>query len=135
MSEPPSLQRFVPPSSRIPGISQAVAVDRSQRLLFLSGHVPLGPDGTVVGDDLAGQLDRALHSLSETLALAGSDFTHVVRITLYVRDYDASCLEEIRRVRDRWIDPDRAPASALIGVASLFHPDVRVEVDAVAVAS
>ncbi|ENO84589.1 RidA family protein [Thauera linaloolentis] len=39
----------------------------------------------------------------------------------------------IRGVRDRYIDVGRPPASALIGVDALFHPDVLVEVDAVAV--
>lgn len=68
-----------------------------------------------------------------TLRAAGSDFSHVARLTIYVRDFDAAQLPAIRAARDRWIDPKRPPASALIGVQALFQPDVRVEVDAIAV--
>lgn len=57
----------------------------------------------------------------------------VARLTIYVRNYDPASLLLIRATRDLWINPERPPASALIGVASLFHPDVLVEVDAIAV--
>jgi 2-iminobutanoate/2-iminopropanoate deaminase len=36
-------------------------------------------------------------------------------------------------VCDRFIEAALPPAGALIGVAALFHPDVLVEVDAIAV--
>ena len=70
--------------------------------------------------------------MQATLTAAGSDFSHVARLTLYVRDYDPTELEAIRQVRDAFVNAEKPPASALIGVASLFHPEVRVEVDAVA---
>lgn len=46
---------------------------------------------------------------------------------------DLADLPVVRGVRDRYLDPDRLPASSLVQVAGLVHPDFRVEIDAVAV--
>jgi enamine deaminase RidA (YjgF/YER057c/UK114 family) len=119
-----------PEGATIPGIWQAVRVETG-KLLFLSGHVPFREDGSLAGPDLAAQLLQVMTNIRRTLGDAGTDFSRVARLTLYVRDYDPADLETIRRVRDDFVDPDLPPASALIGVAALFHPDVRVEVDAV----
>lgn len=119
------------PGSKIPGISQAMLVE-SGRLLFLSGHVPMLPDGSLAGAELEAQLVQTFENLSGTLDAAGTDFGSVARLTIFVRDYQPEQLEAIRTIRDRYVDPARPPASALIGVAALFHPDVLVEVDAIA---
>ena len=126
-----AMQAVNPEGVQIPGISQAMRVE-SGALLFLSGHVPLLPDGSVAGPDLRVQLRQVFINMQATLTAAGSDFSHVARLTLYVRDYDPTELEAIRQVRDAFVNAEKPPASALIGVASLFHPEVRVEVDAVA---
>ena len=126
------LQPINPPGPSIPGISQAMLVEGG-RLLFLSGHVPFNDKNEVAGSDLASQLDQVFANLKATLQAAGGDFSAVARVTIYVRDYDVSQLPTIRSVRDRWIDTQRPPASSLVGVASLFHPDVLVEIDAIAV--
>jgi len=120
-----------PPGADIPGISQAMIVEDG-RLMFLSGHVPFGPEG-LKKDDFEAQLNQVLANMKSTLDEAGTDFSSVARLTFYVRDYDGTQLDTLREVRDRWIDTSNPPASALIGVAALFHPDVLVEVDAIAV--
>ena len=123
-----------PPDANIPGISQAMLVEEG-RLLLLSGHVPFESEGQLVTNDLAAQLRQAFVNMQATLEAAGADFSNVARITLFVRDYDASKLDAIRQVRDEFVNRETPPASALIGVAQLFHPDVLVEIDAVAVLS
>ncbi len=120
-----------PPGYAIPGISQAMFVPAGNGLLLLSGHTALQPDGTM-GGDLATQLAQVFDNLRATLREAGGDFTHVARLTLYVRDYRADMLSVIRAVRDRYVDAKRPPASALIGVAALALPALLVEVDAIA---
>ncbi|WP_234624723.1 RidA family protein [Agrobacterium vitis] len=102
------------------------------RLLILSGHVPFDGKGEVVSDDLAAQLDRVFENMQATLHAAGTDFSAVARLTIYVRDYDPSQLPTIRAVRDRWINGECPPANALIGVAELVFPEMLVEVDAMA---
>lgn len=120
-----------PPGPAIPGISQAMLIGSGQ-LLVLSGHVPIDSEGRIPAG-LSAQLDQVFRNLQATLHAAGTDFGSVARLTLYVRGYEPSQLAQIRAVRDRWITVDRPPASALIGVAALFHPGVLVEVDALAV--
>lgn len=130
-SEDARLIAVNPPGADIPGISQAMIVE-SGRVMYLSGHVPFGSGGAL-GATLEEQLDQVFSNMKATLAAAGADFSALARVTYFVRDYDAGKLETLRAVRDRWIGGGTPPASALIGVAALFHPDVLVEVDAVAV--
>lgn len=126
------LRSINPTGAVIPGISQAVVVEHG-RTMYLSGHVPMTADGQVLSSDLEQQLDQVFRNLNATLAVAGASSSNLARITIYVRDFQANQLPAIRRARDRFIDQEHPPASALIGVAELFHPDVRVEVEAVAI--
>ena len=122
-----------PAGAAIPGISSAMVVENG-RLMFLSGHVPMDSNGAVLPPDLEAQLDQVFKNLGATLEATGATPRHLARITIYVRDFQADQLPAIRRARDRFINQEKPPASALIGVAELFHPDdVLVEVDAVAV--
>ncbi len=123
-----------PEGVNIPGISQAMIVD-SGKLMFLSGHVPMGADGKIKGATVAEQLEQVLANMERTLKAANADFSSLVRVTVYVKDYDVSKLAGIRKVRDKWLNMKNPPASALIGVKDLFVPNALVEVDAVAVIS
>ncbi len=131
LAEDAMLKSVNPPGADIPGISQAMIVE-SGKLMYLSGHVPFGKDG-IAKTDFEAQLNQVFANMKATLTEAGTDFSALARLTFYVRGYDGSQLETLRMVRDRWIDTSNPPASALIGVAALFHPDVLVEVDAIAV--
>ncbi len=126
------LQVINPPGANIPGLSQGVIVEGG-RLMFLSGHVPIRPDGTIAGPALEDQLIQVFSNISQTLSAAGASFETVARLTIYIRGYQPEQLPVIRSIRDRFVNVKHPPASALIGVAALFHPDVLVEVDAVAV--
>lgn len=121
-----------PSGSTIPGLSQAMLVEKGN-LLFLSGHVPLKADGAIAGVGLDEQLRQVFQNIGETLSAANADFSNVVRLTIYVRDFQPDELDLIRSVRDEFVATSKPPASALIGVAALFHEDVRVEIDAIAV--
>ena len=117
--------------SAVPGISDVVHV--AGGLLFVSGQTALN-DAADLPEDFDAELDRAFAALVAALAAAGAVPADLARVTIYVRDLPDRSLEAIRAVRDRWIEPGSRPASALIGVAALFDPRVRVEIDAVAVA-
>jgi enamine deaminase RidA (YjgF/YER057c/UK114 family) len=127
----PLLRSVRPQGIQIPNVSQAVVVE-SGRLVFLSGHVPMAEDGRVPVS-LGDQLRLTFAHLKCSLAAVGASARSVARLTIYVRDLSPELLETIRQARDEFIDVSRPPASALIGVAALFHPEIRVEVDAVAV--
>jgi enamine deaminase RidA (YjgF/YER057c/UK114 family) len=118
------------PGQSIPQTSAAMLVSGGD-LLFISGQVAFGENG-IVGDDLASQLDQAFRNLEAVLHEAGATFDNVVRMTIYVVDYEQSMLEAIRDVRGRYVNMERPPASTLLGVASLFIPGLFVEVEAIA---
>jgi len=120
-----------PVEVNIPNVSLATLVEGG-KLLFLSGHVPLCPDGTIAGPSLEEQLEQTFQNLKLTLNAAGGDFSSLARITIYVRNLTNDDLLAVRTVRDRHIDLSRPPASALLGVADLYDPNVRVEIDAIA---
>ncbi|MEQ9447786.1 MAG: RidA family protein, partial [Rhodospirillaceae bacterium] len=86
-----------PEGFQIPGISQGMVVPAGN-LLFLAGHVSLGPNG-IVGSDIAAQLTQIFENMKVTLAEADADFSHIARLTIYVRDYHPDMLPTIREVR------------------------------------
>lgn len=124
-----SMRLLTAPGQKIPGVSGAAQTQNG--LLFLSGHVPVTADNRVPSG-LEKQLELAFKNLNDTLQHAGSSPDNIVRMTLYVRNYRPEQLATIRKVRDRWLK-GHEPASALIGVETLFRQDVLVEIDAVAV--
>lgn len=127
----PRIRSVNPPGADVPGISQAMIVER-RSLLYLSVHTPLGPNGKMAGD-FDGRLQQVIRNLRATLAEAGSDLSALVKLTFYVVGYDGSQLERLCVVRDRSVNTADPPASALIGVAARFRRDVLVEVAGIAV--
>ncbi|HEY5080792.1 MAG TPA: Rid family hydrolase [Bauldia sp.] len=113
-----------------PGMSQAMLVKGN--LLFLSGHVSVGPAG-VVGADVETQLVQTFENIAGTLKAAGADFSSIAQLTTYIVNYHTGLLPVFRSVRDRFINLKRPPASTLIGVAALALPGLLVEIDAIAV--
>lgn len=109
MEQVPHLRAINPAQINIPNISQSMRVNSGQ-LLLLSGHVPLGPGGTVAGPTLEAQLEQVFQNMNATLQAAGTTFADVARLTLYVRDLEAVDVALIRAVRDRYINATCPPA-------------------------
>lgn len=111
------------------GYSHAVA--HEGRMIVVSGQVPLDPDGNIVGlGDAERQVDQVFKNIATALAAVGADMRSVVKLTVYLTD--RADLNAFRQVRDRYIDTERPPASSLVLVAGLVHPDFRVEIDVLA---
>ena len=53
-----------------------------------------------------------------------------MKLTVYLTDL--ADLDAFRQVRDGYIAQDRPPASTLVQVSRLVHPEFRVEIDALA---
>ena len=100
-------------------------------LAFISGQVPLDPDGRLVGaGDVEAQAAQVFANLAAALAAFGADFTDVLRLNSYITD--ASFVGGFRTARDR-ILPSPQPASTLAVVDALASPDWLIEIEAVAV--
>lgn len=98
-------------------------------LLFLSGQIPLGADGTVVAGGIREQTVKVLENMRGLLEAAGADFSKVARTTIYLADMgDFAVVNEIYA---RYFTAP-FPARATVQVSRLPR-DVRVEIDAIAV--
>ncbi len=99
-------------------------------LLFVSGCVAVDGHGKFVGgDDVVAQARQVFKNVGSVLAAAGTSFSQVVKVTVYLTDIDDRQL--INPVRQEAFG-DARPASTLVEVSRLVLPEARVEVDAVA---
>jgi reactive intermediate/imine deaminase len=100
-------------------------------MIFISGQVPLGPDGTLAGEDVSAQAEQVFRNLQVALHAARVSWADVVKLTYYLTDI--ADLAAVRSVRDRYLHTNRLPASSLVQVAALVNPAFRLEIDAIAV--
>ncbi|WGD37491.1 RidA family protein [Lysinibacter sp. HNR] len=113
----------------IPGLSETVVVPPGASLIHTSGHTA-GLAAEV--QTFETQLDITFATLDRALRNAGASMKDVIRLTYYVTDLSSRSIDTLRTVRDRWVDTARPPASALLGIEQLYHPDIYVEIDAIA---
>ncbi len=101
------------------------------RTIYVSGMVSMDADGNVVGEgDVKLQTETVLENVNAALEAAGGTLRDVVKITVFIRDmkdYDA-----IHEVRRRYFG-EPYPASSMVEVSSLIHPNLLIEIEAVAV--
>jgi enamine deaminase RidA (YjgF/YER057c/UK114 family) len=103
---------------------------QAQRWLHISGQVGVRKDGKLAGDAPA-QMAECWAHIFAILKSAKMAKRNLVKITGYVTD--PKDVGAFRQVRDRMLDGHQ-PASTLVVVAALAHPDWRVEIEAVAAA-
>jgi len=125
----PTVRReFIGPSSLF---TQAVVVrGGGVRTIYLSGQV--GKAGT----DLKTQITDAYQNLLKQLAAAGGAKEDLVKVTVYIVNYQP---EHLAVWRDSMLplitQAGRMPANTLIGVQALAIEGLLVEVEAIAVAA
>jgi enamine deaminase RidA (YjgF/YER057c/UK114 family) len=112
------------------GYSHVVTIP-SGRLVWTSGQIATDASGEVVGvDDWERQARQVFENVTRALEDAGARWADVVKLTFFV--VAVSELPAIRAVRDEFIETSRPPTSSLVQVAGLVHPDLLLEVEAVA---
>jgi enamine deaminase RidA (YjgF/YER057c/UK114 family) len=130
----PATHHAIPGRTPPPGSSHAT-VAPAGRTVYLSGQPGTAADGSVVPGGLAAQTEQAVRNVALALEAAGARPEDVVKTTFYVVDWDPSKIEALvggaMAVRPDHAFPDAAVT--LIGVQSLFTPDMLVEVEVVAV--
>ena len=107
--------------------SQAVRAEG--KFMFLSGQIPLRPDGTLVEGGIEEQAEQVMNNLEAVLTSAGLGFSNVVKTTILLSSMDHfAAVNEIYGARF----PSDPPARATFAVAGL-PKDVDVEIEAIAV--
>jgi reactive intermediate/imine deaminase len=125
------MQHYIRPEGLPPVSGYSHAVAFSGRMVVISGQVPADGQGRLVGPgDPAAQVRQVFENLTAALTAAGATMEHVVKLTVYLTDI--ADLQAFRQVRDEYISAERPPASSLVQVSRLVHPDFRVEIEALA---
>jgi enamine deaminase RidA (YjgF/YER057c/UK114 family) len=107
---------------------------RGGRTIFVAGQVALDDQGKIVGEgDFRAQVLQVFENLKARLAEAGATFRDVVKLNYYLTD--ASDLQGLRDIRNRYLNTENPPASTLVVVKQLFREEFLVEIEAIAVAS
>ena len=106
--------------------SQAV---REGNMLYLSGQIALDPaTGTLVDGDFEAQVHRVFQNLAAVLRAAGTDFSHVLKATVYLTDL--ANFQTLNTIYAQYFG-DHKPARSTVGVAQLPKGSA-VEVDLIA---
>ena len=87
----------------------------------------------VGGDDLEQQTAQALENIKSALAAGGATMQDVVRLDIYVVDYNPDKIPAIGAAMNRYFDPEHLPANTLLGIQALAMPEFLVEITATAV--
>jgi enamine deaminase RidA (YjgF/YER057c/UK114 family) len=128
----PEIQKFSAPGVfDPPTYSQGVKVTGAQTVLFLAGQVAYDKDGGVLHrGDFRGQAREAFRALKALVEAGGGRMDSIVKINTYVTDirYRADLVP----VREEFFGK-KGPASTLVQVSALAHPDWLIEVEAIAV--
>ncbi len=110
--------------------SQCVVVAAATPLIFVSGQVPRAQSGETVGvGSMQLQAIQVFENLDRILKSHGSDFSKVIKVTLFITDMSQAA--QVVKVRSKFYG-DSVPASTFVGVTSLGDPNWMLEVELVA---
>ena len=97
--------------------------------VFVSGQIPLAPDGSLVEGDIRVQTERVMENLKAVLEAAGSGLSRVVQTTCFLADMED--FPGFNEVYARYFTAPY-PARSTVQVVKLPR-DVRIEIDVIAV--
>ncbi len=100
-------------------------------ILFLSGQVAYDDKGNPAhrGDFIA-QARAVFRAIKAQVEAGGGSLANVVKLTTYLTDIRHRA--DLSPVREEFFGK-KIPATTLVGVAALAHPDFLIEVEAIAV--
>jgi 2-iminobutanoate/2-iminopropanoate deaminase len=114
-----------------PTYSQAVKVTSGQGVLFLSGQVAYDESGTpAYRGDFAAQARAVFQAIKAQVEAGGGTLASIVKLTTYLTDIRHRA--ELPAVREEFFGK-KGPASTLVAVTALAHPDFLIEVEAIAI--
>ena len=116
--------------------SQVVVTEKNGlKFVHISGQVGVDQSKKLVGDGtLRTQTRQALANLRMALESVGVSIQDVVKLIIYVVDYEYEQAGIIREELRAVFPPERLPALSLLGVAALAEKHFLIEIDAEVIA-
>jgi enamine deaminase RidA (YjgF/YER057c/UK114 family) len=112
------------------GAFSMAVVQGTGQVVYLKGQVALDRAGRVVGvDDMPAQTRQALENIRMVLAHFGGVMGDVVSLTHFTTDIEAFMTTGAVR-REYFAEP--YPVTTTVEVAALYHPDLMIEITAIA---
>ena len=115
------------------GFVQGNEVTDVKRTLYTAGIVSVDEDGNLLHPgDMKNQINQIFDNMEVLVKQANFKLSDVVKFTYYTTDVEAF-IDAGQVLGERLEKAGCRPATSLIGVDSLFHPDCVVEIEAVLV--
>ena len=82
--------------------------------------------------DFREQTERTFQHIGEVLTAGGASFKNVLKLNIFVTQMDGQNI--LNEISARHFGPHNPPARTLVGVPTLAHPGMLIEIDGVAAA-
>src|SRR5438067_13940325 len=111
--------------------SQAISIEAKGKLVFMSGMTARRADGTIAGvGDIEAQTRQVCENIKAAVEAAGGGMDDICRVDVYIRNMEQ--FEAIHKVRREYFR-EPLPASSMVEVVKMTHPDYLIEINAIAV--
>ncbi|PZW32704.1 reactive intermediate/imine deaminase [Thermosporothrix hazakensis] len=131
LTHPEHIEFLIPETLPRPAGYSHVAKVAGGQTLYLSGQIALNAEGQLIGvDGFRAQAIQVFENIKKALEAAGADFSHVVKLTMFL--VDLSYLPVLREVRDQYINLETPPVSSLVEVSRLIRQELLLEIEAIA---
>jgi 2-iminobutanoate/2-iminopropanoate deaminase len=107
---------FTPDDGVPPAVAPFAHATAAGQTLYVTGQMPTGTDGVVVGSDVATQTDQVLRNLLRVTELCGGGLADVVSVRAYLVDWADYAAFNVAYAQ--WF-PERLPSRTCVGVTGL----------------
>ena len=111
--------------------SHATMIEARGRIVFISGMTSRRADGTIAGvGDIEVQTRQVCENLKAAVEEAGGTMDDICRVDVYIRNMEQ--FDAIHKVRREYFK-EPLPASTMVEIVKMTHPDYLIEINAIAV--
>ncbi len=128
----PKIERINPPELAPPPGARFAHVVRWGKQVWIAGQTARTADGMNIGiGDAKTQAEQVYDNLRVAIGAVGGTFANIVKVTIFLTSEDS--LPAARAAQNECWGVTELPASSMVIVKALAHPDFLIEIEAEAV--